>query len=78
MRLRKQNANDKVDRLAKVVKGKTNKVIDDAHEVASAATLKARRGVHNTGEAIKATGERITGAGVKITHAGEKLMKMAD
>jgi len=78
MRMRKANANDKIDDMAKTVKGKANKVIDNAHEVASAATLKARHGVHTAGEKIKHTGERIEGVGGKIADAGDKLMKLAD
>ena len=77
MRLRKANANETIDDLARTVKRKANTAIDSVHEVAAAATLKARHGVHNTGEAIMHTGERIAGAGEKITHAGEKIMKMA-
>jgi len=78
MRLRKANASDKVDDLAKAVKVKANKVIDGAHEVASAATVKARHGVHFAGEKLAHTGERITDAGETVTHAGEKLMKMSE
>lgn len=78
MRLRKANANDKVDDLAKVVKGKANKAIDNAHHVASAATLKARKGVHTAGEKLKHTGERIEGVGEKLVDAGDKIMKMSE
>jgi hypothetical protein len=79
MRLHKANANDKIDDLAKAVKGKAEAVIDDARDVAAVAAAKARHQVHNAGEKIKHTGERIAGAGDKLADAGEKLMKkMAD
>jgi hypothetical protein len=78
MRLRKANANDRIDDFAKAAKARTDKVIDRAHEVASVAATKAGRQVHNAGEKIKHTGERIAEAGDKLAHAGEKIMKVAD
>jgi hypothetical protein len=85
MRLRKANANDKIDDLAKAAKARANKMIDKAHDVGSIAAIKARRGVRNVGEKVKHTGERIETAGEQIAGAGErvadtgvKIMKLAD